>query len=127
MAAEVQGQWSTPFDLSNVAVHVNLLLSGKVLYWGRRENLKVIPAQSNLNEQFGKAFVWDPATKTSIPTANEALGVDGKPVNLFCAGHAFLPDGTLFSSRVVTSKTAGEAIKPASTTIAPTPSSPRFR
>jgi len=94
MAAEIEGQWSEPFELSNVAVHASLLPNGKVLYWGRRENPKSTnPA--TLDEPFTKAFVWDPASKTSVPTANEPRGADGNQVNLFCAGHSFLPDGTL--------------------------------
>ena len=92
--AESLGRWSDPFELSNVAVHATLLPNGKVLYWGRRENPKSTDP-ATLDEHFTKAFVWGPATKTSIPTANEPLGIDGRPVNLFCAGHSLLPDGTI--------------------------------
>ncbi|KAK0625801.1 hypothetical protein B0T14DRAFT_508603 [Immersiella caudata] len=94
MAAETVGRWSQPFELSNVAVHISLLPNGKVLYWGRRTDPKSTDP-ATFDELWTKAFVWDPATKTSIPTANEPLGVDGRTVNLFCAGHSFLPDGTL--------------------------------
>ena len=34
---------------------------------------------------------WDPATETALPQTSSPDG----PVNLFCAGHAFQPDGTL--------------------------------
>jgi len=103
MAPEAQvGRWSQPFELSNVAVHASLLPNGKVLYWGRRQNPKKpdanAPAKTDLpslHELFTKAFVWDPKTNQSKPTANSPRGTDGKEVNLFCGGHAFLPDGTL--------------------------------
>jgi hypothetical protein len=95
MAKDVVGRWSDPIELSNVAVHVSLLPTGKVLYYGRRADPKGIINGASLNEHFTKAFVWDPVTNTSTPTANEPLGMDNKPVNLFCAGHCFMPDGTL--------------------------------
>ncbi|KAK4455338.1 hypothetical protein QBC34DRAFT_481436 [Podospora aff. communis PSN243] len=94
MAAETVGRWSEPFELSNVAVHVSLLPNGKVLYWGRRTNPRSTDPAS-YDELWTRAFVWDPATKTTISTANEPRGLDGNTVNLFCAGHSFLPDGTL--------------------------------
>jgi len=98
MAPEQEGRWGEPFKLNNVAVHVNLLPSGKVLYWGRRENPNVAPTPQNMDEHKTRAFVWDPASKPgtpSIPTANNPLDMGGDEVNLFCSGHAFLPDGTL--------------------------------
>ncbi|KAK0702641.1 hypothetical protein B0H67DRAFT_594824 [Lasiosphaeris hirsuta] len=94
MAPESVGQWLQPFELSNVAVHASLLPNGKVLYWGRRENPKSTDL-STLDEHATKAFVWDPVAKTSTPTANEPRDTNGNPVNLFCSGHSFLPDGTL--------------------------------
>ncbi|KAK3317950.1 hypothetical protein B0H66DRAFT_515932 [Apodospora peruviana] len=95
MAEEVVGHWSDPIELSNVAVHVSLLPTGKVLYWGRRADPKGPINQASLDEHFTRAFVWDPQTGTSTPTANEPLDMNGNPVNLFCAGHCFLPDGKL--------------------------------
>ncbi|KAK5652039.1 hypothetical protein OQA88_10942 [Cercophora sp. LCS_1] len=96
MAKEVVGQWSAAIELSNVPVHVSLLPTGKVLYFGRRADPKGVINDASLNEHFTKAFVWDPATNTSIPTANEPRGTDNTPVNLFCAGHCLLPDGNVF-------------------------------
>jgi PKD repeat protein len=65
------GQWTAPFTWANVAVHLSLLPTGKVLSFGLS----------------GTAQVWDPATGsfTSIPA----------PAVIFCAGHSFLPDGRL--------------------------------
>ena len=54
-----------------VAVHLHLLPDGRVLSWGKQ----------------GELQLWDPATGgfTQIPSPDE----------LFCAGHAHLPDGKL--------------------------------
>jgi len=67
--SEPRGQWSAPFAWGNVAVHLSLLPSGKVLAWGLS----------------GTAQVWDPATEsfTAVPS----------PAVIFCAGHSLLPDG----------------------------------
>ena len=71
------GEWSTaspdPFPL--FPVHAHLLPTGKVMFWS---NPPGIDARS-----------WDPANQTisTLPPP----GYD-----VFCAGHSFLPDGTLF-------------------------------
>jgi hypothetical protein len=66
------GQWGPPFSWPVVAVHLHLLPDGRVLSWGR----------------MGDPQIWDPATGgfTAVPSATD----------VFCAGHAFLPDGRLF-------------------------------
>src|SRR5262249_33585410 len=80
----VEGKWSDPFDTENVMIHASLLPTGKVLFWSRRE------VGQDLNPRDCTPRIWDPNLKTILPTAN-------KPgYNLFCSGHAFLPDGCLF-------------------------------
>lgn len=83
------GRWDPVFPLPNVAIHAHLLPDGRVLFWGRRDD----PAGS-MNEHSGTPHVWDPATGTSTPTP-QPTRADGSTVNLFCAGHAYLPDGRL--------------------------------
>jgi galactose oxidase len=83
------GRWDPVFPLSNVAIHTHLLPDGRVLFWGRRDD----PAGS-MNEHSCTPHVWDPATATSTPTP-QPRRADGTTVNLFCAGHAYLPDGRL--------------------------------
>jgi PKD repeat protein len=63
------GEWTAPFSWSNIAVHVSLLPTGKVLSWGFSD-----PPQ-----------VWDPATGqfSAVPA----------PAVIFCSGHSLLPDG----------------------------------
>ena len=69
VTANAAGRWSAPFPWPVVAVHLSLLSNGRVLSWGSR----------------GQPQVWNPATGsfTEVP----------EPVELFCAGHALLPDG----------------------------------
>ena len=66
------GQWTAPITWPIVAIHTMLLPDGRVLAINRIQNPQV----------------WDPATGTfkSVPA----------PANLFCAGHALLPDGRVF-------------------------------
>jgi hypothetical protein len=55
------------------AIHAHVLPTGKVIFWTRGDHSQV----------------WDPATNTVT-----AAGTSG--VNIFCSGHAFLPNGQLF-------------------------------
>ena len=65
------GSWSAPFSWPIVAVHMHLLYTGKVLAFGK----------------FGDPYVYDPSNGSfkAVPAG----------ANLFCSGHAFLPDGRL--------------------------------
>ena len=65
------GQWSAPFPWLNIAVHLTLLPTGKVISFGLT----------------GTPQVWDPANGTfkSVPS----------PSLLFCAGQSLLADGRL--------------------------------
>ena len=65
------GQWSAVFPAPNVQLHLHLLANGNVLSWGHN----------------GDPQVWDPATGAFAAVPSPSL--------LFCAGHAFLPDGRL--------------------------------
>jgi hypothetical protein len=71
--ARLLGQWSPVSEAPIVQVHLNLLVSGKVLSWGGPTGQP--------------PYLWDPATGafTAVPA----------PSQLFCSGHSFLPDGRL--------------------------------
>jgi galactose oxidase len=100
-----RGQWGDPFTLLNVGIHAHVLPNGLVLMWGRRDNpqqsLDTDPA-SPLGPGLPPAppatctpFLWNPANGNMTPTPQPTLP-DGKTnANLFCSGHAFLPDGRL--------------------------------
>lgn len=66
-----QGEWSEPFPWPVVAVHLHLLPDGNVLSWGA----------------VGEPQIWDPTTRTFSGVPSDT--------DLFCSGHAFLPDGRL--------------------------------
>jgi hypothetical protein len=73
--AAVAGQWSSPFSWPAVAIHANLLPDGRVFTWGRSDHAPVL---------------WNPVTNS--------FGSVNAPADLFCSGHAFLPDGRLLVS-----------------------------
>ena len=84
-----KGQWGPVFQLPNVAIHTHVLPNGLVLMWGRRDN----PTDS-LDVHECTPFLWNPASGTFTNTPKPTLA-NGTKVNLFCSGHAFLPDGRL--------------------------------
>ena len=91
---EQLGSWEPVITLPNVPVHTHLLPNGKVLFWGRRVDL-----QGGMDQHRCDAYVLDPASPASAENPAKApppTMPDGSPVNLFCSGHAFLPDGRLF-------------------------------
>jgi hypothetical protein len=100
-----RGQWGDPFTLLNVGIHAHVLPTGLVLMWGRRDNpqqsLDTDPA-SPLAPGLPPAppatctpFVWNPANGNMTPTPQPTLNDGTTNPNLFCSGHAFLPDGRL--------------------------------
>jgi hypothetical protein len=69
------GQWGTPFVWPALAIHGNLLPDGRVFTWGRSDRQPVL---------------WNPATNTFTSVQ--------RPADLFCSGHALMPDGRLLVS-----------------------------
>jgi len=88
-SSAVWGQWGPVFKLPNVAIHSSVLPDGHVLMWGRRDR----PEQP-LDVHECTPFLWDPASGEVSNTSQPRLANETK-VNLFCSGHAFLPDGRL--------------------------------
>ena len=70
----VLGQWSEVKPWPIVAIHTHVLPNGRVLVWPRSGG--------------EDARIWDPASEGFTP-------VPLSTTNLFCSGHAFLPDGRL--------------------------------
>ncbi len=83
------GRWDPVFELPNVAIHTHVLPNGKVLLWGRRDQ-----PTGSMHEHECTPYIWDPRTGELLPTPQPER-TDGTKVNLFCSGHAFLPDGRL--------------------------------
>jgi galactose oxidase len=97
----VKGKWEPVFDWPNVAIHMHMLPTGKVLFWSRREWDKTKPLEG-LNPRDCTPRLWDPSTGTftSLP----------KPgFNLFCSGHTFLADGRLLVAGGHIVDSAGES------------------
>jgi hypothetical protein len=75
-----------PYDSEIEAVHMALLRTGKIVYYsGFRK-----PTREETQTR-----VWNPA---SSPSDEDPITNPLTPTDLFCAGHAFLPDGRLLSS-----------------------------
>jgi hypothetical protein len=73
--AALAGQWGSPISWPAVAIHANLLPDGRVFTWGRSDHQPVL---------------WTPATGSFSSVS--------RPADLFCSGHALLPDGRLLIS-----------------------------
>lgn len=74
------GEWAASFAWPTVAIHAALMPNGEVLSWG--------------GESFNggaSANVWNSTTNTFTPTPMS-------PLDPFCAGQSFLPDGRLLVS-----------------------------
>ena len=78
---EVVGQWSSVITLPIVAIHMHMLPNGKVLIWQDDDRS---PRVGGLTV----AYVWDVGAGTTTQINNTTK-------NVFCSGHAFLPDGRL--------------------------------
>lgn len=85
--AHLTGEWSPVINLPVVAIHTSVLPNGKVLMW---DSISDLPAETVDGHTFTRAVVWDPVTGVATP-ADSNTGY-----NLFCSGHAALPDGKLF-------------------------------
>lgn len=91
-----KGEWDpTIINLVNVPVHAHVLPNKKVLYWGRRVDL-----HTGLHPHECTPLIWDPSKpieqgKNPKATAQQPTDTTGNKVNLFCGGHAFLPNGGL--------------------------------
>src|SRR4029453_4468450 len=70
------GQFSSVMTWPYMAVHAHLLPTGKVIWWPQF--------------RYGdNPTLWDPSTNKNTPATHAGA-------NIFCSGHAFLPNGQLF-------------------------------
>jgi hypothetical protein len=79
------GKWDPPVPWDIVPLHMHLLPTGKILAWGKLE----------MNGSMGLPRLWDPSSGAPSGAPIAATGLD---TMLFCAGHAFMPDGRLLVS-----------------------------
>ena len=100
-----RGKWGKPFRLPNVGIHAHMLPNGLVLMWGRRDNpnqsldtdtpSRLQPGAPPAPPATCTPFLLNPATGVVVPTPRPMHGNPAINANLFCSGHAFLPDGRL--------------------------------
>lgn len=84
---ETLGQWSGVMNLPIIPIHSHLLPTGKVLFWDR--HISNGPAgDEEINPR-----LWDPV---GDPTMTNVVKSAHPIVEMFCSGHVFLRDGTLF-------------------------------
>jgi hypothetical protein len=83
---EEVGSWETDKTVFPiVAIHAALLPTGKVLIF----SYPISPVREN----YGRAFLWDPADGSL--TEKPPPDLDGHPANIWCAGQTFTADGEL--------------------------------
>jgi galactose oxidase len=100
-----RGRWDDPFTLLNVGIHAHVLPTGLVLMWGRRDNPRqsmdtnpaspLAPGLPPAPPATCTPFLWNPANGNMTQTPQPTLNDGTTNANLFCSGHAFLPDGRL--------------------------------
>src|SRR5688500_5361964 len=77
------GRWDyAPGWPQHVAVHMHLLPNGQVLFWSGDDRA------GKGHKMVQEAFIWNPQTGSAVSAPNSRTDV-------FCSGHAFLPDGRL--------------------------------
>ena len=86
----VIGQWSHVASLPYLPVHAHMLLTGKVMMW---------PGDGGVSGNDPRSR--DPADPFNVDPLNAGnaahVSLLSKPgYDLFCSGHSFLADGTLF-------------------------------
>lgn len=84
---ETLGQWSGVMNLPIIPIHSHMLPTGKVLYWDR--HISTGPAADDeINPR-----LWDPV---SDPGMTNVVKSSHPMLEMFCSGHVFLRDGSLF-------------------------------
>ena len=100
----IHGRWEIlPFHSEVLAVHAALLHTGKVLFFAGSGSSQVrfhSPDFGDVAKGVAVSVVWDPSVAPGPGNPNffhpaTLDRADGNPFDMFCCGHAFLPDGRL--------------------------------
>lgn len=87
------GEWSPPALWPDVAIHLHLLPDGKILSYSDDDHVDYETKRTRLGGKTRAFVVTVPAdANPSLATWYEAPNTR---TNLFCSGHAYLPDGRL--------------------------------
>ena len=84
----VIGQWSSEISVPIVAIHMHLLPNGKVLIFQDDDDPDYPNDEDERWPGLTVAYVWDVGSGVFTQVNND-------DANVFCSGHAFLPDGRL--------------------------------
>jgi len=101
------GRFTDYFSSPDFGDHVALLPTGKVLLFSFERitdnpQQEPAPTQTIGKENAGRAYLWDPSLGTGLdafkavppPTVDMPDGMnEPRPAPIFCAGHAYLPNG----------------------------------
>jgi hypothetical protein len=83
----IVGQWSGVESWPVLGVHATLMANGKVLAF---DSVGDNATETYQNHSFTRATVWDPVTNQHTDVRSDT------GYNLFCSGHANLPDGRVY-------------------------------
>jgi Domain of unknown function (DUF1929) len=94
--ADVIGRWSGQINIAGLAINSVLLPTGKVLWFAypQKPDWYAPGDYTKQNEvNWAEAYVFDPATGTSVRRDPPIDPATGKPFNIWCAGQTLLRDG----------------------------------
>jgi hypothetical protein len=83
--------WQLSSQIPINPIHAAVGRTGKVLFFGGSGN---DPSQAAYDNSPEGVRLWDPNTGT-FTTPKIPRDVNGNPIDIFCAGHSFRPDGRL--------------------------------
>ncbi|MBD2678608.1 MULTISPECIES: galactose oxidase-like domain-containing protein [Nostoc] len=84
--------WQLSSQIPINPVHAAVGRTGKVLFFGGSGNDPSLAAYNNSPKG---VRLWDPKSGT-FTTPTIPLDINGDPIDVFCCGHSFRPDGQLF-------------------------------
>lgn len=98
--AATNGVWRLlPYFSEVLPVHAALLHTGNVLFFAGSGNNVFRFESHEFGSEADKVYtsvVWDPIKNTfAHPPTLRRSGPNGRPIDFFCCGHCFLPDGRL--------------------------------
>ncbi|MDZ8188983.1 MAG: DUF1929 domain-containing protein [Nostoc sp. ChiSLP02] len=84
--------WQLSSQIPINPIHAAVGKTGKVLFFGGSGN---VATQAAYDNSPNGVRLWDPKTGT-FTTPTIPRDTNGDPIDVFCAGHSFRPDGRLF-------------------------------
>ena len=100
----VHGSWELlPFDSQVLPIHAAVLRTGEVLFFagsGNNTARATDPDFGDVTKGLWTTVVWDPtaAIGGNFFHPDTIRRANGRPLDFFCCGHTFLPDGSVVSA-----------------------------